>query len=87
MSGKYNQVLVVRYSRRRDGHSAIDAHLPGDAVQSVTPHRQSLLIPFHLQEIRAWLRPGRGHAHADKLADSCERRLKSALLMSHYDPL
>jgi hypothetical protein len=80
MSGKYHQVLFVTFSQKSKS----------DALHhTVTPQRRSMMVPFHLQEIRSWLRPemSRGHRKLDQNVDVCEKRLNASLLMSRYEPL
>jgi hypothetical protein len=72
------------------------SHDTADIVNSVTPQRQSLVIPYHLQEIKKWLKPEfsnrrsrRNRSSSDesnnKSVELCEKRLNASLLMSQYD--
>ncbi len=92
--GKYNQLLLVRFT------NDVSPSMP-DTCVSLTPLRQSFLIPHHLPEVRAWLRPAKvlpknkGEAPRvtvtsqggprDKKIAACEKRLCSAVLTSQYD--
>ena len=83
--GKYNKVLFVRYTQ-----GGKDKNSVGPA-NSVTPQRLSLIIPYHMQEIKKWLVPDtssnrRSSRHnTDKKVELCEKRLNASLLMSQYD--
>jgi len=73
----------------------LQSHDTADIVNSVTPQRQSLVIPYHLQEIKKWLKPesssnrrsrrNRLSKENAKSVELCEKRLNASLLMSQYD--
>ncbi len=80
--GKYNRILLVRFGpqdlRPTSDHAA--------AALSLTPFRQSFLVPAHLPEIRNWLRPNLPKVNsADKRVETCQNRLCTALRSSQYD--
>jgi hypothetical protein len=91
MAGKYNQVLFVRFSQE-GRHSNVVVET-SDVCQSVTPQRQTLVVPYHLQEIKSWLRPGvksggkKASTPSEKSVEICQKRLNASLLMSQYDCL
>ena len=74
---------------------AQQSHDTADIVNSVTPQRQSLVIPYHLQEIKKWLKPDASGSNRrsrrnrinenNKTVELCEKRLNASLLMSQYD--
>ena len=74
---------------------AQQSHDTADIVNSVTPQRQSLVIPYHLQEIKKWLKPDSSGSNRrsrrnrinenNKTVELCEKRLNASLLMSQYD--
>jgi hypothetical protein len=95
--GKYNQLLIVRFTN----DSISTTTTAQDTSVSLTPLRQSFLIPHHLPEVRSWLRPSKvlpknkgetprvvmtsQGGARDKKIAACEKRLRSAVLTSQYD--
>ena len=50
--GKYNQVMFVSFSQSGSHPDVSDSF-------SVTPQRQTLVLPHHLPELKSWLSPWR----------------------------
>ena len=76
MSGKYNQVLLVTFLRKSDA-----------SHHCVTPQRQSMVVPFHLKEIKSWIRPKKVGKTLEKNVELCEKRLHASLRVSQFDSL
>jgi len=76
MAGRYDQVLLVSFLRKSDA-----------SHHCVTPQRQSMVVPFHLKEIKSWLRPKKVQKRPEKNVELCEKRLHASLRVSRYDSL
>lgn len=92
--GKYNQITLVRFCHGGGRPPNTDT-----VALSLTPFRQSFLVPHHLHEIRKWLRQttkkspkfssrsGKSVSKlgAEKEIELCATRLCSALRGSQFD--
>ena len=76
MSGKYNQVLLVTFLRKSNA-----------SHHCVTPQRQSMVVPFHLKEIKSWIRPKKFAKTLEKNVELYEKRLHASLRVSQFDSL